>query len=58
MLDFFTLMQNHPINVKNLMLNAHLHAMMRTHFLIWTLGFRVEFNQGYSDVEFNVMYFQ
>ena len=48
----------HCIYVKNLMLNTHCHPMISTHFNFLTLGCGVSFNQGYINVEFDVMSIQ
>ena len=40
----------------NLMLNTHLHIIVRTHNNYWQWVFDTQFARGYSNVEFDVMY--
>ena len=42
---------------QNLMSNTYLHAIISSHFKFLTLGLDVHFTRGYSNVEFDVMYF-
>ena len=47
-----------PITALILKTYTHCHAMISTHFKFSTLGCDVSFNQGYINVEFDIMYFQ
>ena len=55
----FSTFCNHRCTIhRNLTSNTHLHAIIRPHFYFRHYVFDVHFAKGYSNVEFDVMYFQ